>query len=317
MGQFNQHTTVTTRLSSDSPNLQNIPPEARNLFVAPEGKILVGIDLSQIEPRYLSHISGDKDFQEPYLKGQDLYSSLASKVFHLPIEECGDGTIPRKKMKVGLLACMYGISDFQLGQSLGITTEEATQFMRDFMNSYPVTEQWIHETWKMVEEQEYVPIFGGYKRRFPNFRQVAQKYHAMTKQYEKIVGHKINNIWEEKKLKYDQKRAYWDVAKVYHRVLRQAVNARIQGSCATILKLSMLKIHEHLKTKGKDWKMLLTVHDEVIVEIPETATQAEVEELINIMCNVVKISVPLKADCEIMKVWGKGIPYKEWFKRVG
>src|SRR5690606_16808699 len=177
-------------------------------------------------------------------------------------------------------------SDFQLGQSLGITTEEATQFMRDFMDRYPVTEQWIKDTWKMVEEQEYVPIFGGYKRRFPNFRQVAQKYHAMTKQYEKIVGHKINNIREEKKLKYDQKKAYWDVAKQYHRVLRQAVNARIQGSCATILKLAMIQLHDHLKQKGDDWKILLQVHDELIFEIPETATQAEVEELINIMCNV-------------------------------
>ena len=79
----------------------------------------------------------------------------------------------------------------------------------------------------------------------------------------------------------------------------------------------MLQLHDHLKQKGDDWKILLQVHDELIFEIPETATQAEVEELINIMCNVVKLDVPLKADCEIMKVWGKGVPYTEWFKRVG
>ncbi len=311
-GQFNQHRTVTSRLSSDAPNLQNIPPKARKMFVAPAGKILVGIDLSQIEPRYLSHVSKDEDFRHPYLVGIDIYASLASKTFKVALEECLDGSSYRKMMKVGLLAVMYGISDFELAKSLKITVEEAVQFMQDFMDNYPDTDKWIKSIQDLVEEQEYVPILGGRKRRFPKFKQLAQAFKAVNKQIEQKIGHPVDNIWTEKKLKYAEKRAYWDLAAKYFKVLRQSVNAIIQGSCATILKYGMIKLHDHLKTKGPEWLMLLQVHDELIFEIPDTATPEEIQELSDIICSVVTLAVPLQSDIEIMKVWGQGIKFAQW-----
>lgn len=101
-GNFNQTATATGRFASNNPNLQNLPINARKLIVAPEGKVILGKDFSQIEPRMLAYLSGDKEFQRPYIEGTDLYSTLASKVFKKPISECGDGTKYRKMMKVGL-----------------------------------------------------------------------------------------------------------------------------------------------------------------------------------------------------------------------
>lgn len=102
-GSFNQSATVTGRFASNNPNLQNLPYPARQMFVAPEGKLIIGSDYSQIEPRFLSHISQDKDFMGAYIDGRDLYSEIASKTFKKPIEECGDGSVWRKKAKVVLL----------------------------------------------------------------------------------------------------------------------------------------------------------------------------------------------------------------------
>lgn len=102
-GQFQQASTVTGRFASNNPNLQNIPPQARKMIVAPEGKLIIGIDYSQIEPRFLAHISGDSAFKQAYIDGRDLYSEIASKTFKKSIEECGDGSVWRKKAKVVLL----------------------------------------------------------------------------------------------------------------------------------------------------------------------------------------------------------------------
>ncbi|WP_322388381.1 DNA polymerase, partial [Clostridium perfringens] len=122
-GKFNQDGTKTGRYSSNEPNLQNFPDKARQLIVAPKGKLLMGIDFSQIEPRVLAHITGDMEFRRPYLVGTDLYSTFASKVFNKPIGECGDGTKYRKLMKTGLLATIYGTQQFTLSKQLGVSIE--------------------------------------------------------------------------------------------------------------------------------------------------------------------------------------------------
>jgi DNA polymerase I len=318
-GKFNQTGTVTGRFSSNNPNLQNLPYEARKIIIAPKGKIIVGIDFSQIEPRFLAHTSQDPDFMKPYLTGQDLYSTLASKVFQKPIEECGDGSKWRKLMKVGLLAVMYGTSPYTLAQQLGITEDEAVEFIEDFLNNYPDVKAWIAETHDFVDENGYVQMAWGRKRRFIGHREVAKKYKAVRQRVINIIGEAPKNIWDEKywknkKLTYELKRSYHDLKKEYERVERQGVNAYIQGSSAIIMKKALIKTFNYCKLKGDDWKVLATIHDEILFEIPESATKEEIQGLENCMKTCVELSVPLKVDTEISYRWGEGMKLDEWLK---
>lgn len=313
-GEFKQSGTATGRFSSSNPNLQNLPYPARGLIVAPAGKIIIGIDYSQIEPRVLSHISGDKHLQEPYLTGKDLYSTLASRVFKVPIEECGDGSKYRKMMKTGLLAVMYGTSTFTLSKQLGISVEEAEKFIADFMETYPEVADFIERTHAMADTEGYVQTLKGRKRRFIGHKPVATEYHRITKRIEGILGRPFKNIWQEQKVPRELKMKYWSVAKQYGRVSRQSVNAIIQGTSADIMKIAMINLYKHLKKKGADWLILGTIHDEVLIEIPATATPAEIEELENIMKSALPISVPYKVDTEVSARWGSGVPKAKWIE---
>lgn len=313
-GSFNQSATATGRFASNNPNLQNLPYNARKMIVAPDGKLIIGIDYSQIEPRVLSHISGDKDLQYPYLTGQDLYSTLASKVFKVPIEECLDGSKYRKMMKVGLLACMYGTSTFTLAQQLKITQEEAEAFINDFMETYPDVAKFFDDTHDHADEKGFVQTLYGRKRRFIGHQPIAKRYKALEKQIQKITGKKKFNIWEESKVPRDLKMQYWEVAKEYGRVSRQSVNAIIQGSSADIMKIAMIDLYTFLKTKGPEWKLLGTIHDEVLIEIPATATPEEILEIAGIQRDAVKLSVPFKVDIEMSARWGQGVGFNDWVK---
>lgn len=311
---FNQHTTVTGRFSSNNPNFQNIPEDARAIFIPDKDCIFVGIDFSQIEPRYMAHKSGDKEFQHPYLNGIDLYSVLASKTFNVPIEECGDGTKYRKDMKMGLLANMYGISPYQLGEQIGLTTEEAEQFLQDFLDAFPTTARWMESVHNEVVEQGYVRLLGGRKRRFPEIQKVGGAFKKMNAHYKKLLGvNEIGNIWETS-LSYKDKRKYWDVAGKYYRVMRQSVNAVIQGSSATIMKMAMIDLYDYIKDNNLPYKMLMTIHDEVIIEIPSDTTREEIEALQDKMNNCISLDVPLKTDAEIMRDnWSEKISMDEHF----
>lgn len=313
-GEFKQSGTKTGRFSSSNPNLQNLPYPARGLVVAPAGKIIIGIDYSQIEPRVLSHISKDKHLQEPYLTGKDLYSTLASRVFKVPIEECGDGSKYRKMMKTGLLAVMYGTSTFTLSQQLNISVEEAEQFIEDFMDTYPDVKAFIEETHHVADTKGYTQTLQGRKRRFLGHAPIAKEYHRITAQIEKILGRPFKNIWQEQKIPRELKMKYWSVAKNYGRVSRQSVNAIIQGTSADIMKMAMINLYKHLLKKGSDWKLVGTIHDEVLIEIPATATPEEIEELENIMKSALPISVPYKVDTEVSARWGSGVPKAKWIE---
>lgn len=323
-GQFNQASTVTGRFSSNNPNLQNLPPKARHLFKATEGYLIYGIDYSQIEPRTLASMSGDEGLRHPYLVGEDLYATLASKTFGLPYEAClekddvtwrqsGLPKHPRKMMKVGLLAAMYGISVPSLAESLGISIPEAQEFMDNFYNAYPVMTDWMAETVRFAEEHGYVLTLHGRKRRFIGFKEIAKQYHAMERKISSLIGRTLletDNIWSLE-IPRDLKKAFWNIKKEYSRVARQAVNAVIQGSASEIMKIAMIKVREYIKTK-KGWKLLATIHDELLFEIPVTATEAEVRELESIMFNAVKLHIPIKCDVEVAEVWGKGVPFAKY-----
>jgi DNA polymerase-1 len=289
-GQFKQSGTVTGRFSSSGPNLQNLPQDARKLIVAPEGKVIIGIDFSQIEPRVLAHMSGDEDFKAPYLNGTDIYSSLASKTFKMTYEQCleadavtykklGMKKHPRKMMKTGLLAAMYGTSMYTLSQQLEITVPEAEQFLGDFYSNYHDVDEFVAGNQRQIAEVGYVTTMFGRKRRFIGHQQKKQAYDLMTKQLqEKYNYDPKRSIWSYfKEIPYQVKRNYADLQKEVARSERQCTNFRIQGTAAEIMKIAMIKMWKYLVKKG--WKMLATVHDEVLLEVPETITLQEVEEL--------------------------------------
>lgn len=313
-GSFNQTATATGRWASNNPNLQNLPYSARKIVVAPEGKIIIGSDYSQIEPRLLAHMSGDNELMRPYVEGTDLYSTLAANVFKVDISECGDGSKYRKMMKTGLLAVMYGTSTHTLSGQLGISMEEAEQFILDFYNTYPQVQDFIKATQDKADDLGYVETLYGRKRRFVGHTTIAKKYKRINETIIKQLGREPKNIWQEKELSRDLKQAYWEVAKEYGRVNRQSVNAVIQGSAADLMKLGMLAVQEYLVEKGSEWKLLATIHDEILVELPDTATLEEIQEVANRMTQCVSLSIPLKSDVEVMTRWGEGIPLKEYIK---
>ena len=236
-GQFNQADTVTGRFASKEPNLQNLPARARRLVVAPKGKVIIGIDFSQIEPRLLAHLSGDDSMIEAYVEGRDLYVEMASKVFKLDKEYCLDGQYdptgsfqPRKVIKAILLGIMYGMGSKTLSENIGISEEHANQIIDDFMETYPKVAKYIQERHNHAEKHEFVQTMYGRKRRFPNHSQNAKQYKSLMKKAERKLGYKPSDfIWDERTLDYKTKQAIWDVGKGYHVVNRQSVNATIQG----------------------------------------------------------------------------------------
>ncbi|WP_231120617.1 DNA polymerase A family protein [Bacillus safensis] len=319
---FNQSSTVTSRFASNNPNLQNLPPKARKMIIAPKGFLIFGIDYSQIEPRTLAHLSEDEGLQHPYLNNIDLYASLASKIFKLPYEACLEADAetykkaglpkhPRKMMKVGLLAVMYGITVPSLAESLGISVPEAQKFMDDFYSSYPVMSAWMDKQVAHADATGYVETMQGRKRRFIGHKDVAREYHIVHDKVVDILGREPENIWRES-LPKQLKQRYWYSNKDYQRVARMSVNAIIQGSAALMLKKAMVEVNAHLESKGADWRLLATIHDELLFLIPETVTPEEIREIEEIMKSVVQLDVPLKVDTEVMVRWGEGIPLTEW-----
>jgi DNA polymerase I len=311
-GQFNQDKTDTGRFASKEPNLQNLPARARKLIMAPDGKVLFGIDFSQIEPRVLSHISGDPELRRPYLEGYDLYSTLASRVFKVPIEQAGDGSKYRKMMKTGLLAVMYGTSMWTLSKQLKITVEEAEQFIADFYEAYPRVKEWIESVWEFVKENEYVETMFGRKRRFPKHREQAIQYDKLKAQILKLIDRETlpQDFWNKKKypqLPYKLKKNFQAVKKSVERVRRQAVNAIIQGSSADIMKIAIIRMDAFLKKKN--WELMATVHDENLGIVDLNITHDEIIELEETMSQCVQLEVPIKCDTEFMTVWGEGFKF--------
>ena len=321
-GQFNQVGTATGRYSANNPNMQNIPPEARPMFVAPAGKVIMGKDLSQIEPRCLAYMSKDKEFQKSYYAGTDLYSTLASKVFMIDMEYCLDGAYdpthtfkPRKRMKTALLAVMYGTSTYTLSKSLDISQEEAEQFIEDFLSNYPECRDYIQGIKDFVDKNEYVLTYEGRKRRFPHHKEVAVKYKLAVEEIKKFTddGKVPSNIWQSK-LPYKLKQSYWAVAKLYGRVARQAVNAVIQGSSADYIKQVMLRVNDYLKSLGDEYKMVATIHDEILIEVPDTISKETIAELDRIMTSIEWFDFPIKTDTVVMYAWGQEIAVGDWLE---
>lgn len=270
-------------------------------------------------------MSGDVDFKAPYVSGGDLYREIASNVYDIPYEHTAEAddtywrehtdltAHPRDQAKIINLAVMYGIHPFSLSKMIGETPDQAEKFIEDFYKSYPVVRSFMDEIIAKVDKVEYVETMFGRKRRFPGHKPVAGSYHSLIKRAERFNGEKLpSNHWKAD-LPYKLKRQIQNVKSTYGQVERQAVNAVIQGSASDILKRAMIAVSNHLKSELPDWKIISVIHDEFLIEIPETASREDIEEVARIMEETTKLDVPVVADIEVQKRWGEAVPIEEYF----
>lgn len=270
---FVQTGTATGRLSCREPNLQNIPVRndagrrIRSAFTAPEGSVLISADYSQIELVILAHLSGDENMCRAFTSGADVHKSTAALIFGVPPENVTADM--RRTAKVINFGVIYGMSAFRLAGDLGISRTQAAQFINDYFSMYGSIQSFITDTIQKAEETGYVEtIFG---RRRP------------------IVG--INSRNRKEKAAAE----------------RVAVNTPVQGSAADIVKKAMLDVSGALSETDSGAKLLLQVHDELILECPDdkAAIERTIALLKDKMENAVALRVPLRVSIEYGRNWGE------------
>ena len=283
---YNQYGAKTGRFSSSDTvskiNLQNIPSKEkriRKIFKARDGYKLVGGDFSQIEPRVLAFLSGDESMINAYKEGKDLYAIMGSQVYQLPYEDCRefypDGTVNtegkhrRTTMKSVLLGIMYERGATAIGEQFNKSAEWAQQLIDNFYKSFPKINQYRLKIENMAETYGYVTTITGRKRRLPD-------------------------------MQLEDKDDYR-----YQEAHRQSLNSVIQGSSADIMKLSMIAIYNDSRYKALDCHMIITVHDELIMEVPEDHIKEGAELLVGTMKRVGHslIDLPMSVDAEVNDYW--------------
>ncbi len=266
---FNQTVTATGRISCTDPNLQNIPirtelgKQLRKVFVAPKGSKFIDADYSQIELRILSHISGDKNMIDAFNNEQDIHAITASQVFDVPLEEVTKQM--RSEAKAVNFGIVYGISDFGLGANIGISRKKAKIYIEKYFEKYPGIKQFMTDTVENCKEKGYVETLWGRRRYVPEI--------------------KSNNF---------------NVRQFGERV---AMNAPIQGTAADVIKIAMINIQNALEKNNMKSKLILQVHDELVIEAPDEEVEKAKEILVHEMENVIKLSIPLKVEAEVGKDW--------------
>ena len=263
---YNQAVAATGRLSSNNPNLQNIPVkdergrEIRKAFVPEKGHIFLSADYSQIELRLMAHLSKDKSMIADFLSGNDIHAATASKIFGVEIENVTREM--RSRAKTANFGIIYGISSFGLSERLTIGRKEAKELIDGYFNSYPKVKIYMDESIMKARDLGYVTTMLGRKRYLPDI-------------------HSRNQV-------------------VRGNAERNAINAPIQGSAADIIKIAMINIHNRLSSEKFASKMILQVHDELIFEVEISELDRLKEMVIYEMSNAVTLDVPLKVD------WGTG-----------
>ncbi|MCY9760379.1 DNA polymerase [Paenibacillus alvei] len=307
---FNPMGTVTGRFSSGKDedasdsnqfNVQNQPEEARKMFVAPEGKVLVSADFKAQEIRCTAYLSGEPVLIEAFEKGIDPYANMASMYYKRPYHEVyklpnGEDTPERKAMKVVWLATLYGMSDYSLADMLGLTKAEASAFKEELFSGMPKLSAWLKANENDVARYGFVWADKQQrKRRLPD---------GKLRRKEIPYGK-----WNDPK--YDEWRKH--NAKI-NRAMRQGTNARVQGSSAIQTKVTMIKAHEECKRR-EGWALWGTIHDELVFEIPEDFTREDIATIERIMTQSYRwgTTVANGTDIAIMRRWGKGVTPDEWF----
>lgn len=266
---FNQNVTATGRISSTEPNLQNIPVrtelgrEIRKAFVASEGHLLVDADYSQIELRLLAHMSGDEGMIRAFREGDDIHRRTASEVFGVPFEEVTSAQ--RSAAKAVNFGIVYGISDYGLARNLGIARKEAAHYIELYLARYPGIQRYMLESVAAGKRDGYVRTLMGRRRELPELQ--SSNYNTRS------FGERV------------------------------AMNMPIQGTAADVIKLAMVRVHEALQREGLQAKLILQIHDELIIDAPFEEV-AHVEKLLaECMENVIALAVPLSAEVKTGRSW--------------
>lgn len=266
---FNQAVTATGRLSSSDPNLQNIPirsPEGRRIreaFIAKEGSVLISLDYSQIELRILAEISKDPVMLDAFNKNEDVHQRTASEVFNVALNDVTKEQ--RSFAKTINFGLLYGMGAHKLSQTLGISRTEAANYIQAYYDRYQNIYAWQENLLKKAHNDEVVYTLMGRRRKLPS---ISSSNMMVVKQAE-----------------------------------RMAINTPIQGSAADIIKKAMIETHAALKKDFPEVKLLLQVHDELILEAPKNKAEEVMELVQKIMCNAYPLSVPTLVDCGIGESW--------------
>lgn len=266
---FNQTITATGRISSTEPNLQNIPIRMelgrliRKVFIPKDGFVFVDADYSQIELRVLAHLSGDENLIEAYKEAQDIHRMTASQVFHVPFEEVTD--LQRRNAKAVNFGIVYGISSFGLSQDLSITRKEAAEYIENYFATYPKIKGFLDGLVTEAKEQGYVETMFQRRRPVPEIRS----------------GNFMQRSFGE----------------------RVAMNSPIQGTAADIIKIAMIRVEQALKEQNLESRLILQVHDELLIEAKEDEVEAVKAILEREMKGAANLAVPLEIDMHTGTNW--------------
>ena len=313
-GEINQMGTKTGRLASENPNLQNIPPAARKIFVAPEGKLYMSCDFSKMEIFIACELSGDPNLYDALHSGADVYSVIASKSYGLPIEQCGDGTVYRKHAKTALLGCMYGALPFTIAKQVGVSVEEGKEILDNFFNGNPVLTAQIHKCHDLVAAQGYVETLQGRKRRFPEIpakvkllKKLDQMIYQKTGKTGTQWDAELDGIYKAKKIPYDLRSNWYSLNKEIQRAFRQSFNATDQGSGGDICKIALINLDKYFTELNKNlppekyYHIISTIHDEQLCEVPEDISLEIIQKIEWIMCNTMPLHVTMRTDTEFYR----------------
>jgi DNA polymerase-1 len=269
---FNQTGTVTGRIASSDPNLQNIPTRTemgrrvRNGFIAQEGWQLLAVDYSQIELRIVAHMAEDEAMLEAFRAGQDIHATTAAAVHGIDLADVTPEM--RRHAKAINFGLIYGMSPFGLTNATDLTLAEAENFIDTYFKKFPGVKRYLDGIREKAAEQGYVETLLGRRRYFPGLERGAS---------------------------YTQRQ----------REEREAINAPIQGTAADIIKLAMLKLPEALQRADLNGRMLLQVHDELMFEVPEEELVDTTSLVQRVMENAYQLAIPISTDAKVGKRWGE------------
>ena len=266
---FKQTETRTGRISSTEPNLQNIPVRTelgrnmRKFFTAAEGYVLLDADYSQIELRILAHMSGDRNMQENFRKGMDIHTATAAQVFDMPPDMVTSEM--RRAAKAVNFGIVYGIGAFSLSNDINVSVAEADKYIKNYFASYPGIKSFMDNTVSEASDKGYVLTMYGRRRYIPELKNSNKNIQAFGK--------------------------------------RAAMNAPIQGTAADIIKIAMVRVYDRLKAEKLDARLILQVHDELIIEVSEKDAEKAAAVLGEEMRSAAAPDVPLTADVQKGHTW--------------
>ncbi len=266
---YHQAVTATGRLSSSDPNLQNIPIRSeegrriREAFIAPEGYKILAADYSQIELRIMAHLSRDQGLMDAFAKGQDIHQATAAEIFSIDIDDVTSNQ--RRSAKAINFGLIYGMSAFGLSKQLQITRAEAQNYIEQYFERYPGVKNYMDETKFSAKQNGYV---------------------------ETVLGRRLY-LADIESSNY-QRRQYAE---------RSAINAPMQGTAADLIKMAMTDLHSKIRNESLDAKIIMQVHDELVIEVNENQLDELSDLTVNIMADIFKLDVDLKVDADIGNNW--------------